>query len=56
MKYLKIIWKYLKMLKDSFRIQQYKILEEEIKKGNVPGERNMKDLTKRMNTYSTSKS
>ncbi len=31
------------------------ILEEEIKKGNVPGERNMKDLTKRMNTYSRAK-
>ena len=29
-----------------------KILEQEIKKGNVPGERNMKDLTKRLNTYS----
>ena len=32
-----------------------RILEEEIKKGNVPGERNMKDLTKRMNTYSRAK-
>ena len=29
-----------------------RILEEEIKKGNVPGERNIKDLTKRLNTYS----
>ncbi len=29
-----------------------RILEEEIKKGNIPGERNMKDLTKRLNTYS----
>jgi cytidyltransferase-like protein len=29
-----------------------KILEEEIKRGNVPGQRNMKDLTKRLNTYS----
>jgi cytidyltransferase-like protein len=29
-----------------------KILEEEIKKGNIPGERNVKDLTKRLNTFS----
>ena len=29
-----------------------RILEDEIKNGNVPGERNMKDLTKRLNTYS----
>lgn len=29
-----------------------KILEQEIREGNVPGERNMKDLTKRLNTYS----
>lgn len=32
-----------------------KILEAEIKKGNVPGERNIKDLTKRLNTYSRAK-
>lgn len=29
-----------------------KILEEEIKKGTIPGERNIRDLTKRLNTYS----
>ncbi len=29
-----------------------RILKDEIKNGNVPGKRNMKDLTKRLNTYS----
>lgn len=32
-----------------------KILEEEIKKGEFPGKRNMKNLTKRLNTYSRAK-
>jgi cytidyltransferase-like protein len=32
-----------------------RILKVEIKKGNIPGERNMKDLTKRLNTYSRAK-
>ena len=32
-----------------------RILKAEIKKGNIPGERNMKDLTKRLNTYSRAK-
>jgi cytidyltransferase-like protein len=32
-----------------------KIIEKEIKKGNVPGERNIRDLTKRLNTYSRAK-
>lgn len=31
------------------------IIEEEIENGNIPGERNLKDLTKRMNTYSRAK-
>ncbi len=37
-----------KLLPDS----TIQILEEEIKKGNIPGERNLKDLSKRLNTYS----
>ena len=32
-----------------------RILEEEIRNGNIPGERNMKDLTKRLNTFSRAK-
>lgn len=32
-----------------------RILKDEIKKGTIPGERNMKDLTKTLNTYSRAK-
>jgi predicted nucleotidyltransferase len=40
-----------KLLPDS----TVRILEEEIKNGNIPGKRNMKNLTKRLNTYSRAK-
>jgi len=40
-----------KLLPDS----TVRIMEEEIRNGNIPGERNMKDLTKRLNIYSRAK-
>ncbi|WP_227717017.1 adenylyltransferase/cytidyltransferase family protein [Methanobacterium paludis] len=40
-----------KLLPDS----TVQILEEELKKGNIPGERNITVLTKRLNTYSRAK-
>lgn len=45
---LKIPESVVKVLPDS----TVRILEEEIKKGNIPSKRNIKDLTKRLNTYS----
>ena len=45
---LKIPESVVKVLPDS----TVRILEEEIEKGNVPGKRNIKDITKRLNTYS----
>jgi cytidyltransferase-like protein len=45
---LKIPESVVKVLPDS----TVRILEEEIKNGNIPGKRNIKDLTKRLNTYS----